>query len=959
MLTLLCAVFSSAWGQQVAYTFQTAQNRSYSDYTKTYDVVIDGLTWNVPGNHYADGVLRIGGKSLANVDRVITGKSSISDEIISIKVNHSGTTSDKLIVNSFTVTVASDANFTNVIETKTVTPTIEKNVAGNFEITPTSNWPAGSYYKFTINISNSVASNYAWVLNTIEFFKEGNAGPIDPSVTLENTEITVGRTLTISKPSDLTITCTSSNESAATVTNDGVITAIQEGTTTITVNWEASDKYNSGSETFNVTVLPKPAPSVTLEKTEVTVGKTLTITKPSDLTTTCESSNESVATVTDDGVITAIQEGNTEITISWEENSFYASGSQTFNVTVLPKSEAINYIKVTSNNQLVAGNEYLLVSEQPEKYYAMGEAQTTSVRAAVPINLPEDEKLSITDEEVVVVTLGGVKDAWTLTTNDNLGDLCLTSDGNNIHYTANKTNATEAERTWTFTSDFQIQSNSYPERYIQYNYNSGNPRMCCYKNTQKSVYLYVKEGSAVINNPTITIEPTTIPVVAAGGKKTITVNYDNFGDDFTITANVAFYEEDGETAAEQPEWITATINSDNNLAITLQPNTNTADRLAYLKVYAKDKDNNDVFSDLITIEQAAYIADYATIPFEFNGGRADISTTAGLTQEGLDSDYSAENTKLKFNSTGDWIILKLEEHSETALSLSFDIKGNPASGNTLTTGTFSVQVSADGETYTNLATYNELSDTQTETFNLTADVRYIKWIYTTKASGNVGLGNIVVIAPEEIVVSFNKRAEGYSTLYYGTTALNIPEGVKAYTYKVGDDGKTVETEYSSCIPKGSAVVIELVDKSILTSDGYPVTFTTAAGSKEAAHTGNMLYGFDEDGHMTVGPNSEKEYYFYSLSLNEAKEEGSIGFYWNQDDGVAFEMPAHRAYLAVEKETANGVSAFTFDGMGTGINSIFTNGLPADGIYTLTGVRVNSDRLQKGIYIVNGNKVVIK
>ena len=255
MLTLLCAVFSSAWGQQVAYTFQTAKNQSYSDYTQTYDVVIDGLTWNVPGNHVDDGVLRIGGKSLTNVDRVITGKSPISDKIISIKVNHSGTTSDKLIVNSFTVTVASDANFANVIETKTVTPTITKNVAGNFEITPNSNWPAESFYKFTINISNSQASNYAWVLNTIEFFKEGNADPIDPSVTLENTEVTVGRTLTISKPSDLTTTCTSSNESAATVTNDGVITAIQEGTTIITVNWAATDKYNSGSKTFIVTVL--------------------------------------------------------------------------------------------------------------------------------------------------------------------------------------------------------------------------------------------------------------------------------------------------------------------------------------------------------------------------------------------------------------------------------------------------------------------------------------------------------------------------------------------------------------------------------------------------------------------------------------------------------------------------------------------------------------------------------
>ena len=216
--------------------------------------------------------------------------------------------------------------------------------------------------------------------------------------------------------------------------------------------------------------------------------------------------------------------------------------------------------------------------------------------------------------------------------------------------------------------------------------------------------------------------------------------------------------------------------------------------------------------------------------------------------------------------------------------------------------------------------------------------------------------------PEEIVVEFKKAAEGYSTLFYGTKNLIIPEGVKASTYKVGDDGKYVETEYENIIPKGSAVVLELKDKSLLTSDGYTVTFTTIPAT-ETAHTDNMLYGFDEDDQWTVGPNETKTYLFYSLSLNAARDPGSIGFYWNNkdgnDNGGQFKILGHRAYLAVEESIANGASSFTFDSIGTGIRGIFTNDLPADGIYTISGVRVNSDRLQKGIYIVNGNKVVIK
>ena len=70
------------------------------------------------------------------------------------------------------------------------------------------------------------------------------------------------------------------------------------------------------------------------------------------------------------------------------------------------------------------------------------------------------------------------------------------------------------------------------------------------------------------------------------------------------------------------------------------------------------------------------------------------------------------------------------------------------------------------------------------------------------------------------------------------------------------------------------------------------------------------------------------------------------------------MPAHRAYLAVEKDSQP-VSSFTFEDMGTGINDVFIERKSADSIYTLTGVRVNSESLQKGIYIANGKKVIIK
>ena len=233
--------------------------------------------------------------------------------------------------------------------------------------------------------------------------------------------------------------------------------------------------------------------------------------------------------------------------------------------------------------------------------------------------------------------------------------------------------------------------------------------------------------------PSITVADATVSVPADGAEGTLTVTYENFTE---IIADVYFCNAEGETATY--EWITAEINDDNNVEYLVEANEGEA-RTAYFKVYALDDNAEYVYSNLVTINQAEYVVpalDYAELPFEFDGGRADIENTDGLTQEGLDTDYSS-SPKLKFNTTGDWLLLHFNEQPGT---LTFDIKGNSFSG-----GTFTVQTSEDGETYTDLKTYTELGDTQHESFtNLGENVRYIKWIYTEKVSGNVGLGNIAL-----------------------------------------------------------------------------------------------------------------------------------------------------------------------------------------------------------------------
>ena len=254
--------------------------------------------------------------------------------------------------------------------------------------------------------------------------------------------------------------------------------------------------------------------------------------------------------------------------------------------------------------------------------------------------------------------------------------------------------------------------------------------------------------------PYITVAPTTLEVDAEGITGTFSVDYFNFSDEFM--ANIVTCDADGNAATY--DWVALGFDGNSTIQYDIEAN-NGAARTAYFKVHAV-VDQETIFSQLITINQAEYVApSYAELPFDFNGGRADIEETDGLSQEGLGTDYNATQnptTKLKFDGSNDYLLLQFDERPGI---LSFDIKGNSFSNGSIST--FKVQTSVDGQTYTDLATYTELdSSTKSKVFkNLSENVRYIKWVYSEKGAtegGNVALGNIKLakyVAPQSLTVS--------------------------------------------------------------------------------------------------------------------------------------------------------------------------------------------------------------
>ncbi len=295
------------------------------------------------------------------------------------------------------------------------------------------------------------------------------------------------------------------------------------------------------------------------------------------------------------------------------------------------------------------------------------------------------------------------------------------------------------------------------------------------------------ETAQIVNPTNISVISNQPPVIKA---EDVTLAYDDtYGKiEYTIVNPVNGV---ALTATSTATWISNITVVDGAVTFDAAENEGTEDRTATFTLsYTGAEDVT------VTVTQKHFVADYATLPFEFDGGKADIENTAGLTHSGLGGDYSS-SPKLKFDGTDDYLILHFEGRAD---KLTFDIKGNPGGTPPVWKGIFKVQTSVDGETYTDLATYDDLTSTvQSEEFsNLGEDVRYIKWIYAEKGSGNVALGNI------------NVTKYGYTQTY--TINWTAGENTELFVF-AGNESETIENGAS--IAPGTTVMV-----SVDVAEGY-------------------------------------------------------------------------------------------------------------------------------------------
>ena len=173
--------------------------------------------------------------------------------------------------------------------------------------------------------------------------------------------------------------------------------------------------------------------------------------------------------------------------------------------------------------------------------------------------------------------------------------------------------------------------------------------------------------------------------------------------------------------------------------------------------------------------------------------------------------------------------------------------------------------------------------------------------------------------------------------------------VDATVYAVGvNDDRLVLTEVASKqVPANTGVLLK--------SAGTEATYSVI-GSASAIEN-NLLCASVEEGQTTAADGTTDGYSFFKLSYNRAGENEKLGFYWAAENGAPFISKAGLAYLAVKTTDVAAVKGFSLFDMETGISKVSGSAAGNGVIYDLQGRRV--ERAVRGLYIVNGRKVMVK
>ena len=984
----------------VYYTLDGTQTGGDNGYATESTITQGSTTWKVTGNTTMNP-WRIGGKNLNNADRPVYSTSTMSPNITKVVVTNGTATAT---VNSMTLVVSSNSDFSN--PTSTVTGTWAASSTTTFERPSGADW-SNKYFKLIYNVTAGSSNQYAQLVK-VEFYYNtgGNPTCATPTFSPAAGTYTSAQSVTISSATEgATIYYTTDGTEPTTNSTqyNGAISV--SSSTTIKAIATVAGYDNSSVATATYTIV-----SIGHEGTEADPYTVADARAAID-------ANTGVTEVYATGIVSAIPTAwsttYNNITFNFVDNSGDEDFLQAFRCVsgtgVDASTVAVGDIVVVKGNlkkynstyefdaacELVSLTHPTAAVEAPI-FTPDGGVFTTPQSVSFAVAAPTMEgytfyytldgtepttestlytgpiEVSTTTTIKAIAVKGGEVSLVTTATYAILAHAGTETDPYSVAdaHAAIDANAglTDVYATGVVTEIATAWSTDHSN--ISFNFvdaaGDGGSFLQAYRcvSTDAADASTVAVGDIVVVKGTLKKYGTTYEF--GQGCQLVSLTHSGtpadpviVAENATIDADVTYYElmyeiqnpVDGTelTASTTASWITSCTPSQKSfdrVMIVCEANETTTARTATIVLTYGNVTKE------VTLTQEAYVApvaDYAELPFSFDGGKADIETTDGLTQEGLGTDYK-NSPYLKLDGTGDYVLLAFNERPGI---LTFDIIGNGFSD-----GTFKVQASVDGTTYSDVATYTELGSKETKTISdLGEDVRYIKWVYTEKVTGNVALGNINLakygtVVLNDYTLTVANPANVTITASYGqdvltngetaevtegtdvTVALTIVSGydLQSVTVNGTDDGQavtlspgTTEGVYTFTMPAFgvtvNATAVEHVE--VVTSDYVLATSITSGKSYVIVgeNAGNYYVMGDQATNnrpavaATMANGVLKVSDAYEFVIETASSENASGYSIYDPDAKGYLYAANSSKNYLMTQTGlddNGIWAITFD-----------------------------------------------
>lgn len=329
-----------------------------------------------------------------------------------------------------------------------------------------------------------------------------------------------------------------------------------------------------------------------------------------------------------------------------------------------------------------------------------------------------------------------------------------------------------------------------------------------------------------------------------------------------------------------------------------------------------------------------YTKNGVTIVFARNGSTSDLAYSNNaiwmyrITSANLNNGKSGSTMTITSAMTITKVVISFSSDNKAVVDKSYFNSGSYVSSNTDTT---------TPGTWTGSTNSLVLMNKHTESTNSTIKIK-----------------KVVVTIQNPVIINLNEACTDGSK-YYGTFSNSnpfvVPSDLTVSEITVAN-GKLQLADYATddVVPANTGVMV-----SSATAGEHSVALSGQDGTSKLG-TNNMLKASGNSGINAVGMSTAApSCLYYRLTMHNGK---TIGYYWGASNGGAFTLEANKAYLAVPQSQAREGFNF-FDNDSQSIDGLIREANNNNSeVYDLQGRKtaVNS-KLNKGIYIVNGKKVV--